>query len=171
MEEKNWYNYIIFDKLSKSKKTYIGSTVNPTRRFRQHNQEIKGGARYTRGGQWNPYIVLYDLSHTKSSALSYEWHLKNSSRKFKNLTSHTRRKKGLEKFLFGKTSYKSRSYTHILFVNSSYRYLTPLVNSSVCLIYLETKDFVSKVLNNWVGLITNVNTIRCQHELKFFPNQ
>jgi len=171
MDEKKWYNYIIFDKLSK--KTYIGSTVNPTRRFRQHNQEIKGGAKYTRGGQWIPYIILYDLSHTKSSALSYEWHLKNSSRKFKNMPSYVKRKKGLEKFLFGKTSYISRSYTHILFVNSAYKHLIPLVNSSVCLIYLETKDFVSGVLNHWVELIINVNTLKYQHEcgLNLFPNQ
>ena len=94
MSEKKWYNYIIFDK--SSKKTYIGSTVNITRRFRQHNQEIKGGAKYTRGGKWNPYIILYDIAHTKSSALSYEWHLKNSSRKVIG-SSYIKRKKGLEK--------------------------------------------------------------------------
>ena len=98
MDEKKWYNYIIFDKKFKSKKTYIGSTINPTRRFRQHNQEIKGGAKYTRGGKWIPYIVLYDLFHTKSSVLSYEWNLKNSSKKFKQSNSYLKRKKGLEKF-------------------------------------------------------------------------
>jgi structure-specific endonuclease subunit SLX1 len=171
MDEKKWYNYIIFDKLFKSKKTYIGSTVNPTRRFRQHNQEIKGGAKYTKGGQWVPYIILYDINHTKSSTLSYEWHLKNSSKKFKNLSSHIRRKKAVENFLFGKTSYVSRSYTHILFVNSANKYLTPLVNSSVCLIYLETQDFVSEVLNNWINLIINVNTLKNHYDLDFFPNQ
>jgi structure-specific endonuclease subunit SLX1 len=90
MDEKKWYNYIIFDKKFKSKKTYIGSTINPTRRFRQHNQEIKGGAKYTRGGKWIPYIVLYDLFHTKSSVLSYEWNLKNSSKKFKQSKSNVK---------------------------------------------------------------------------------
>lgn len=161
MDEKKWYNYIIFDKISKSKKTYIGSTVNPTRRFRQHNQEIKGGAKYTRGGQWTPYLVLYDLSHTKSSALSYEWHLKYSSRKIIG-SPYIKRKTGLEKFLFGKTLTKSKTYTHIIFVNSKFKHLTPLVNSNVCIIFLDTVGFTTPNLNQWVQLITRTNQIKSQ---------
>ena len=159
MSEKKWYNYIIFDK--SSKKTYIGSTVNITRRFRQHNQEIKGGAKYTRGGKWIPYIVLYDIAHTKSSALSYEWHLKNSSRKITG-SSYIKRKKGLEKFLLTKIQTKKKSiYTHILFVNSLYRKLTPLINSNVFIIYLEFNQFTTQNIDFWVQQIKQVNQIIC----------
>ena len=164
MSEKKWCNYIIFDSL-KSKKTYIGSTVNPTRRFRQHNQEIKGGAKYTRGGIWHPYIILFHISHTKSSALSYEWHLKYSSKKFKD-SPHIKRKKGLEKFLFGKTSWKVGIYTHILFVNSIYKNITPLVTSNILIIYLSTKDFTTQIISQWIEQILQVNRIKLQHEDK-----
>lgn len=163
MDKKKWYNYIIFDILSSSsKKTYIGSTVNPTRRFRQHNQEIKGGAKYTRGGKWTPYLVLYDMDHTKSSALSYEWHLKHASKKLLG-SSYYKRKRGLEKFISTKistgTGLKS-TYTHILFVNSLYKKLTPLIYSDVIIIYLEPNQFTTLNLDNWVKLIQNVNLIK-----------
>ncbi len=158
MSEKKWYNYIIFDK-SPSTKTYVGSTVNPTRRFRQHNGQIKGGAKYTRGGKWTPYIVLYDISHTKSSALSYEWHLKHSSRKILG-SSKYKRKCGLEKFVSSKLGLnKFDYYTHVLFVNSAYKFITPLLTSKVAIIYLETNEFTTEILENWVEQIELVNKL------------
>jgi len=158
MSEKKWYNYIIFDK-SPSSKTYIGSTVNPTRRFRQHNGQIKGGAKYTRGGNWTPYVVLYDMVHTKSSALSYEWHLKHSSRKILG-SSKYKRKCGLEKFVGSKiVPCKTNTYTHVLFVNSAYKSITPLLNSQIAIIYLQTNQFTTQILDNWVKQIKSVNLI------------
>jgi predicted GIY-YIG superfamily endonuclease len=159
MSEKKWYNYIIFDK-SPSSKTYVGSTVNLTRRFRQHNGQIKGGARYTRGGTWIPYIVLYDMTHTKSSALSYEWHLKHSSRKILG-SSKFRRKCGLEKFISLKLDINSMgNYTHILFINSAYKSITPLLTSQVAIIYLSTNEFTTQIIENWVEKIKLVNKLR-----------
>jgi structure-specific endonuclease subunit SLX1 len=166
MSEKKWYNYIIFDKLPSSK-TYIGSTVNSTRRFRQHNGQIKGGAKYTRGGKWKPYVVLYDIDHTKSSALSYEWHLKNSSKKilkfgpkriFGKRFSRYRRKCALENFIEPKIR-STNTYTHVLFVNSTYKYITPLLNSQVAIIYLNTNQFTTQTLDHWVEQIKLVNLI------------
>jgi len=56
-------------------KTYCGITNNLKRRLRQHNNEIKGGARYTTTnkltGEWIIYLTIPNL--TKSQSLSLEW--------------------------------------------------------------------------------------------------
>jgi predicted GIY-YIG superfamily endonuclease len=36
--------------------SYVGYTSNLKRRLRQHNAEIKGGAKATRGGKWTIQI-------------------------------------------------------------------------------------------------------------------
>lgn len=61
--------------------TYVGYTVDPAHRLRQHNREIRGGARRTAvsAGRWKfLFIIAHEdaaifNSHT---ALSLEWHLK-----------------------------------------------------------------------------------------------
>ena len=45
MEDDNYIVYLL--KNSNNNCTYVGITNNPERRIRQHNGEIKGGARYT----------------------------------------------------------------------------------------------------------------------------
>jgi structure-specific endonuclease subunit SLX1 len=62
--------------------TYNGFTNNPKRRLRQHNEEIKGGARYThgKGGGWEIYALLSGF-HTNINALSCEWLIKHPSGK------------------------------------------------------------------------------------------
>lgn len=61
-------------------RSYVGYTVDPRRRLRQHNGEIKGGARRTRkgGGGWAFLFVIQVDSDLwdKHLALSLEWHLK-----------------------------------------------------------------------------------------------
>lgn len=156
MNTKKWHNYIIFDKLSC--KTYIGSTVNINRRFRQHNREIKGGAKYTRGGKWEPYIVLHDLNHTKSSALSDEWHLKYSSNRCKGSSSYIKRKMGLEKILNSKLN-NNFTYTHILFINKKYIHLSPILQSNIMIIYLSEKEFNNEIINKWIEIIDYFNYI------------
>jgi predicted GIY-YIG superfamily endonuclease len=154
-----WYNYIIFNKTNN--KTYIGSTINITRRFRQHNGEIKGGAKYTRGGIWEPYIILADLDHTKNTALSYEWHLKRSSKKFKNLNSKLKRKKGLEKFINTKISNKCKHiYTHILFINNKFRFLTPILPSQVLIFYLNSDNIKSEQISDYINFVKNCNKLK-----------
>ena len=64
-------------------RTYTGSTNDIYRRIRQHNGEIKGGARYTtreavNGIVWSYLLVLTSESLTKRLALSLEWHLKHT---------------------------------------------------------------------------------------------
>ena len=56
-----WYCYILRNKLEQFKhNTYNGSTNHPMRRLRQHNEEIKGGARAThgKGGAWEICAML-----------------------------------------------------------------------------------------------------------------
>jgi predicted GIY-YIG superfamily endonuclease len=57
--------------------TYVGSTNDPRRRLRQHNEEISGGAVYThgRGGGWEIYALLTGFPNHKN-ALSCEWRCK-----------------------------------------------------------------------------------------------
>lgn len=62
--------------------TYVGYTVNFTKRIRQHNKEIKGGARYTSSrGPWK-YLVNIESEHFDNhKALSAEWALKYPTNK------------------------------------------------------------------------------------------
>jgi structure-specific endonuclease subunit SLX1 len=66
------------------KKTYIGYTVNPNRRIRQHRGELKGGAKATSCAKdWEFLAIITSDSpvFTKILALSIEWHLKHPSNK------------------------------------------------------------------------------------------
>lgn len=57
--------------------TYNGSTNNPDRRLRQHNGEIAGGARSTKGrGPWRYVFRLWVDGWSKTDALSAEWHIR-----------------------------------------------------------------------------------------------
>ena len=58
--------------------TYNGYTNNITRRLRQHNGEIKGGAAATRNKKWH-YIAIIksdDPVFTKEKAMSLEWYIR-----------------------------------------------------------------------------------------------
>ena len=78
-----WYCYILRNRNPKyAHLTYNGSTNNPKRRLRQHNEEIVGGARYThgRGGGWEIYCLLSGFPDHKN-ALSCEWRIKHTTGK------------------------------------------------------------------------------------------
>jgi len=73
-----WYCYILRNKLEQFKNnTYNGSTNHPMRRLRQHNEEIKGGAKAThgKGGAWEICTMLSGFPN-HINALSCEWRMK-----------------------------------------------------------------------------------------------
>ena len=62
-----------------SNSTYNGSTNNLVRRLRQHNGEIVGGAKATRGkGPW-VYIAIWEGFQSHREALSCEWRIKHTN--------------------------------------------------------------------------------------------
>ena len=66
--------YILREK--EGKRTYVGYTNNLERRIRQHNNEIKGGAKYTKGRDWE-YAGYISGFNDNILALQCEWKLKH----------------------------------------------------------------------------------------------
>lgn len=82
MDNKN--NYLVYLLVNnKNNCTYIGCTNNSTRRLRQHNGELVGGAKYTtmrKGeGEWSYFGQICNLD--KHTALSIEKKIQKRSRK------------------------------------------------------------------------------------------
>lgn len=80
--------YLVYVLINTShNKTYVGITNNPTRRLRQHNGELVGGAKYTTSnkgsGEWLFYGFIKNLE--KIQSLSLERRIKIKSRKLKGL--------------------------------------------------------------------------------------
>jgi len=70
---------------STSNATYVGATVDLEKRLRQHNKEIKGGARATsikveRGEIWERACYVEGFPDWQA-ALQFEWRWKQLSRK------------------------------------------------------------------------------------------
>ena len=74
---KDWSIYLLVNSRGR---TYIGATTDPGRRLRQHNGELVGGARSTKGkGPWKQKAVLSGFA-TQSEAYRWEKLLKLRAR-------------------------------------------------------------------------------------------
>jgi|SaaInlStandDraft_5_1057022.scaffolds.fasta_scaffold81107_1 predicted GIY-YIG superfamily endonuclease len=129
-KEKNWFNYIVFDTV----KTYVGSTVDIDRRIRQHNKEIKGGAKYTAGGTWEYYCVIYNLYGHKNKCLSEEWQIKHATSKVKGAHSTKERRQIAVEQYIPKDPYE---YKYVFFVARKFLHLMPKFNSSVFVFVID----------------------------------
>ena len=84
--------------------TYVGATIDPNRRLRQHNHEISGGAYATgakiaNGETWTRICYISGFP-SWSAALQFEWRFKQISRTLpKNMIPFQRRLKALKKLL------------------------------------------------------------------------
>ena len=66
-------------------RAYIGATVDPAKRLRQHNGEIVGGAARTRNrGPWRFQCVVSGF-RTWKEALQFEWAAKYHSRRARGI--------------------------------------------------------------------------------------
>ena len=61
--------------------SYAGITNNPIKRIKRHNQEISGGAKYTKmiGAGWQ-YVCQIHGFQSKIHALQFEWAVKHISK-------------------------------------------------------------------------------------------
>ena len=57
------------------KREYIGATTNISRRVKQHNGELQGGARKTKGGVWRVHRLATGFA-TWNDCLKFEFALK-----------------------------------------------------------------------------------------------
>jgi structure-specific endonuclease subunit SLX1 len=84
--------------------TYVGATVDPDHRLRQHNGGIKGGAHSTtmkvkQGFTWNRICCITGFPDWVA-ALQFEWALKHYSRKLpKRMNPLERRLRALKQLL------------------------------------------------------------------------
>lgn len=86
--QKEHFCYIVYDSFGS---TYNGYTCNMNRRIRQHNNQIKGGAKFTTRKQmktnltdhWKYMLAITsnDVRFDYKKALSLEWSIKNPTNK------------------------------------------------------------------------------------------
>ena len=73
--------------IQSGQRAYVGATVDPCRRLRQHNGEIAGGALRTRNrGPWHFECVIHGF-RTWKETLQYEWAAKYYCRRCRSIKS------------------------------------------------------------------------------------
>jgi structure-specific endonuclease subunit SLX1 len=78
-------SFFVYLLVSTDNATYIGATIDLNHRLRQHNKEIKGGAKATslkveKGELWERAVYVSGFPDW-SAALQFEWRWKQLSRK------------------------------------------------------------------------------------------
>jgi len=76
-EAQPWFCYMLSS--TDGKRTYVGATIDPARRLRQHNGELCGGARATKGRTWTRKFLVGGFD-CEQAALRFEWRWKYLTR-------------------------------------------------------------------------------------------
>jgi predicted GIY-YIG superfamily endonuclease len=74
-----WFCYLLVTSDGKRQKTYVGATVDPAHRLRQHNGELSGGAKATHGRVWVRKFLIGGFTDERT-ALQFEWWWKKHTR-------------------------------------------------------------------------------------------
>jgi predicted GIY-YIG superfamily endonuclease len=141
MENEFYKVYVLFD--FNSNKTYVGSTNDLKRRIRQHNGEIKGGAKYTTNSKCNEWKYLYYITGfpDHQNALQAEWKLKNLQKKQKKRGVEGRLKSLIEfsklDFWTSNSIYKNSEFQFEVYINENYK---EIINEKL------NENFVIKIL-------------------------
>lgn len=104
------------------------------RRLRQHNGELKGGARSTRrnAGNWEFLAVITCNEFTKQNALSFEWHIRyptNKKPRPKEYQGPTGRLKSIPNVL---TNDKFKDYKFYVSIHNDFDISKLLADHSNC---------------------------------------
>ena len=132
--------------------TYNGSTNNLKRRLRQHNGEIVGGAKATKGkGPWEYYVLLEGFS-THKEALSCEWRIKHPTNQV------------MRPYCFCGIEGRINSLNIIISLDKWTNNSTGLENGNIYTLYLEEKylniiDLNLKKNNLEIKLLNELNII------------
>lgn len=104
--------------LKSNNKTYIGMTNDFFKRWRQHNKEIKGGAKYTtmNGKDWYPILII-DGFDTMKEACQCEWKLK-----------HNKKFKGPHKRIL---------YSYMMIQNEKWTNNSPIIKNQNLTVYID----------------------------------
>jgi predicted GIY-YIG superfamily endonuclease len=87
-----WHVYLLLN--DAKTRSYVGATVDPNRRLRQHNRELKGGACATSGDHWTRVCLVRGFPDERA-ALQFEWMWKHLTRKLRSGAVLDRRYKAL----------------------------------------------------------------------------
>lgn len=87
---KPWSLYILVSETKN--RTYVGVTTDLQRRVRQHNGELKGGARSTRGhGPWKAVVEVPHLEKKRAHKMEYQMHRLGRTRRPKGCSNLEKR--------------------------------------------------------------------------------
>lgn len=113
MHSSSFFVYLL---VSTQGSTYVGATIDIDHRLRQHNREIKGGARATsvkvlQGEQWQRVCHVKHFPDWQT-ALQFEWRWKQLSRKYHGMNPLQKRILALKDLLaLEKPTTKAKLYT------------------------------------------------------------
>ncbi len=129
-------------------RTYCGVTNDLQRRIKQHNGLIKGGAKATRGRNWE-YFILITGFQNRNDLLSFEWrmhHPDGKRRKNKDFWGIEGRLKSIDVVLKWWREEKGHDEEMTLYLFSEYDefILDPFVKKEDITTFLENIDNVNE---------------------------